>query len=89
MFVFLVFIETHMLAADVEGTALMIGCAKQEFYGPMNSWKRGLGITSKSWQLFHWISSFHAIFVYNVAVMFQFLVNEMCLIINMHCIVSL
>ena len=25
---------------------------KQEFNGPMNSWKRGLGIPSKSWQLF-------------------------------------
>ena len=25
-------------------------CAKQEFLGPMNSWKRGLCITRKSWQ---------------------------------------
>ena len=49
---FLVSIETHMLAADLEGTALRIGCAKQEFHGPMNSWKWGLGIASKSWQLF-------------------------------------
>ena len=41
-----------MLAAVLEGTALRIGCAKQEFHGPMNSWKRELDITSKSWQLF-------------------------------------
>ena len=47
---FLVTIETHMLATDLKSTALKIGCAKQEFHGPMNSWKRGLGI--KSWQLF-------------------------------------
>ena len=53
--------------------------AKQEFHGPMNSRKRGLGVTSTSWQQFHWISySFHAIFVYKKAVMFQFFVNEMC-----------
>ena len=49
---FLVTIETHMLAADLKGTAVRIGCAKQEFHGPMNSWKRRLGTTSKSWQLF-------------------------------------
>ena len=49
---FLVAIETHMLAADLESTAHRIGCAKQEFHGPMNSWKRELDITSKSWQLF-------------------------------------
>jgi hypothetical protein len=47
---FLVTTETHMLAAVLEGMALRIGCAKQEFHGPMNSWKRGLDI--KSWQLF-------------------------------------
>ena len=39
-------------AAYLKGTALRIVCAKQEFHSPMNSWKRGLGITSKSWQLF-------------------------------------
>ena len=49
---FPVTIETHMLAADLESTALRIDCAKQEFHGLMNSWKWGLGITSKSWQLF-------------------------------------
>ena len=49
---FLVSIETHMLETDLEGTALRIDCAKQKFHGPMNSWKRELGITSKSWQLF-------------------------------------
>ena len=36
-----------MPTADLESTALRIGCAKQKFHGPMNSWKRGLGITSK------------------------------------------
>jgi len=73
---FLVSIETHMLAADLEAMALNIGYAKQEFHGPTNSWTWGLDITSKSWQLFHWISySFHAIFVYNIAIMFQFFVN--------------
>jgi hypothetical protein len=40
-----------MLAADLEGTVLTISCAKQEFHGPMNLWKRELGVTSKSWQL--------------------------------------
>ena len=85
---FLVSIETHMLAADLEDTTLKIGYAKQEFHDPMNSRKRGLGIIRRSWQLFHWISySFHGIFVYNIAVIFQFFVNEMCRIINMQCIV--
>ena len=51
-FCLLVSIETHMLAADIKDTVLRIGCAKLEFHGPMNSWKRELGITSKSWQLF-------------------------------------
>ena len=65
-----------------------IGYAKQEFHGPMNSSKRGLGIASNSWQLFHWIAySFHSIFVYNIAVVFQLIVNEMCRIINVQCIV--
>ena len=41
-----------MLAADLKVTTLRIGCAKQELHGPTNSWKRGLCITSKSWQLF-------------------------------------
>ena len=72
----------------IEATALKIGYAKEEFHGPMNSWKRELGLTNKSWQLFHWISySFHAIFVYNLSVMFQFFVNEICRIINVQCIV--
>jgi len=31
----MVSIETHMLAADFEGTAFRIGCAKQEFHGPI------------------------------------------------------
>ena len=82
---FLVSIETHMLAADLEATALKIGYAKQEFHGPM---KTGLGITCKSWKLFHWISySFHAILFYNIAVMFQFFMNEICQIVNVQCIV--
>jgi len=34
---FLVSIETHMLAADLEAMALNIGYAKQEFHGPTNS----------------------------------------------------
>ena len=41
-----------MLVADLEATALKISFAKQEFHGPMNLWIRGLGIMSKSWQLF-------------------------------------
>jgi hypothetical protein len=49
---FLVSIETHMIEANLERMALRIGCAKQKFHGPMNSWKRRLGIASKSWQLF-------------------------------------
>ena len=43
---FLVSIETNMLAADFESTALRISCAKQKLHGPMNSLKRGLGIAS-------------------------------------------
>ena len=49
---FLVSIETHMLEDDLEATALRISSAKQKFHGPMNLWKRGLAIASKSWQLF-------------------------------------
>ena len=41
-----------MLAADLEAAALRIGCAKQKFHSPLNSWKLGLGIASKLWQLF-------------------------------------
>ena len=41
-----------MLAADLEAMTLRIGCAKQKFPRPMNSWKWELGIASKSWQLF-------------------------------------
>ena len=54
MFVLWYQIETHMLAADLERTALWIGCGgkkEEKIHGPMNSWKRGLGIASKSWQL--------------------------------------
>ena len=36
----MVTIETHMLADDLEGKALRIGCAKQELHGLMNSCKR-------------------------------------------------
>ena len=36
MFVFW-YPQKHMLAADLEATALKIGYAKQEFHGPMNS----------------------------------------------------
>jgi len=32
---FLVSIETHKLAANLEGMALRISCAKQESHGPM------------------------------------------------------
>ena len=35
---FLVAIETHMLAADLEGTALRIGCAKQVFHLELIYW---------------------------------------------------
>ena len=41
MFCILVSIETRMLAADSEITALRIGYAKQEFHGPMNSENEG------------------------------------------------
>ena len=40
---FLVSIETHILAADLENRALRTGGPKQEFHGPMNSWKKGVG----------------------------------------------
>ena len=44
------FFGMHMLAADLEGTALRIGCEKQKFHDRMNLWKWGLGIANKSWQ---------------------------------------
>jgi hypothetical protein len=46
---FLVSIETHMLAANLEATALRIGCVKQKFHELVET---GVGYWSKSWQLF-------------------------------------